>query len=419
MPGFQYKAVDGAARRINGSIDAPTEADALKLLGARGIQVFELNRAGGAGIDATSSGITPPSDLRRLTGAFGGRGRARVSMADLLLSIQELATLLDAGIPLADAVENIARGYEDRPLGSSLNAVYAALRSGIGFARALADARLPLPAYVHELVRAGEETGRLAQALRSAAVQMEADARFRREARNALTYPLLLVFSGLIATLVVFIFVVPKFAGILNNPKADIPAISAWVLQAGLWLVANKLLATGIAVGITVAAGALVAQPGFRAWLWEAASVTPVLKRWIEHVELARWGSMLSVLLSHHVPLLEALSHSTNSLAGRDWRRKAELITGDVRGGKSLAEAMQVHHFVDAVGLNLVRVGERSGALAKTVGSLADMHRTSSEQSLKQFLVLLEPLTILLVSVLLGGIMISVMLAITSLTNVI
>lgn len=419
MPGFQYKAVDGSARRVNGSIDAANEADALKLLAARGIQVFELIRAGGGFTAETPGAPAQGLGVRRLAGAVGARGRTRVSMADLLLSIQELATLLDAGIPLADGVENIARGYEDRPLGVSLNAVYAALRSGVGFARALADARLPLPSYVHELVRAGEETGRLAQALRSAAVQMEADAKFRREARNALTYPLLLVFSGLIATLVVFIFVVPKFAGILNNPKADIPAISAWVLNAGLWLVANKLLATGIAVAIVVGVVALVSQPSFRAWMWEVASVTPVLKRWIEHVELARWGSMLSVLLSHHVPLLEALGHSTNSLAGQDWRRKAELITSDVRGGKSLADAMQVHHFVDAVGLNLVRVGERSGALAKTVGSLADMHRTSSEQSLKQFLVLLEPLTILLVSVLLGGIMISVMLAITSLTNVI
>jgi general secretion pathway protein F len=119
------------------------------------------------------------------------------------------------------------------------------------------------------------------------------------------------------------------------------------------------------------------------------------------------------------VPLLEALAHSRNSLTGLQWRRKADLIVGDVRSGKSLADAMQAHHFVDAIGLNLIRVGERSGALPKTVASLAALHRASSEQSLKQFLVLLEPLTILMVSVLLGGIMISVMVAITSLTNVI
>ena len=80
---------------------------------------------------------------------------------------------------------------------------------------------------------------------------------------------------------------------------------------------------------------------------------------------------------------------------------------------------MQTHHFLDAVGLNLVRVGEQSGKLAHTTASLAQMHRTHAQQSMKQFLILLEPVTILLVSVLLGGIMISVMLAITSLTNVI
>ena len=90
-----------------------------------------------------------------------------------------------------------------------------------------------------------------------------------------------------------------------------------------------------------------------------------------------------------------------------------------MRTGHTLAAAMQTHHFLDSVGLNLIRVGEQSGKLAHTTASLAQMHRTHAQQKMKQFLILLEPLTILMVSVLLGGIMISVMLAITSLTNVI
>ena len=80
---------------------------------------------------------------------------------------------------------------------------------------------------------------------------------------------------------------------------------------------------------------------------------------------------------------------------------------------------LQLHQFIDATGINLVRVGERSGALGKTTASLAHMHRMHSQQQMRQFLILLEPVTILLVSIVLGGIMISVMLAITSLTNVI
>jgi general secretion pathway protein F len=414
MASFHYKGMDSTGKRVAGTLEAASQAQALASLGLRGCQVFELAEQRIRRAGASPSGL----GIAELNGWFG-RGKTKVEQADLLVSVQELATLLEAGVPLADGVENIARGYAGHPLGVALEAVYARLRSGAGFARALNQSALDLPEYVHELISAGEETGKLAQSLRSAAQQMDADARFRREARNALTYPMLLVVSGLAATLVVFVFVVPKFANILSNPKADLPWMSRWVLQSGLWLVSNKLLALGVAALAAVSAGAAWSRPGTRSWLWEKGSTAPVLGRWMRHVELARWGSMLAVLLDHHVPLLEALAHSRNSLTGLQWRRKADLIVGDVRSGKSLADAMQAHHFVDAIGLNLIRVGERSGALPKTVASLAALHRASSEQSLKQFLVLLEPLTILMVSVLLGGIMISVMVAITSLTNVI
>lgn len=413
MASFQYKGLDSAGKRISGTLEAASTAQALANLAKRGCQVFDLKEAGGH-----AKGNAPASGKAPLASWFQ-RGKTKVSQSDLLVAVQELATLLEAGVPLADGVENIAQGYTGHPLGDALLGVYASLRSGAAFARALSESTLEIPEYVHELVSAGEETGKLAQSLRSAAQQMDADARFRREARNALTYPLLLVVSGLVATLVVFVFVVPKFANILSNPKADLPWMSKWVLQSGLWLVSNKLLALGVAGGSAAGLAAAFSRPGTRAWLWEAASAAPLLGNWIRHVELARWGSMLAVLLDHHVPLLEALAHSRNSLTGVQWRRKADLIVGDVRSGKALADAMQAHHFVDAIGLNLIRVGERSGALPKTVASLAALHRGSSEQSLKQFLVLLEPLTILMVSVLLGGIMISVMVAITSLTNVI
>jgi type II secretory pathway component PulF len=195
--------------------------------------------------------------------------------------------------------------------------------------------------------------------------------------------------------------------------------MSRWVLNSGLWLVNNKLLSAMVFVGLAGGLWALVSNPKVRAQSWEAASTMPLLGRWIEHVELSRWASMFAVLLHHHVPILDALQHSRNSLTGQSWRQKADFIYKEVKTGQSLAVAMQAHRFIDPMGVNLIRVGEQSGRLAHTTTSLAQMHRTHAEQSMKQFLVLLEPVTILLVSVVLGSIMISVMLAITSLTNVI
>jgi type II secretory pathway component PulF len=405
MPLYQYKATQGG-QRSQGQVQATNERQALLALTQRGLSVYQIQALDGA-----------QTQSKGLTGI--GRTKTRIRPDEVLQCIQELSTLLNAGIPLADATLNIAKGHEGRPLGTALNKTYNSLRTGSSLANALDGSGLNLPDYVHELVGAGEETGQLGASLISAATQMEADARFRRETRNALTYPMVLVASGLLATLVVFIFVVPKFANILSNPKADIPAMSRWVLHAGLWLVNNQILAALVFTGLVAGVWALLSNPRVRAQLWESASGMPVIGRWTEHIELARWASMFAVLLQHHVPLLDALQHSRNSLTGKNFRQKADFIYREVKTGQTLASAMQTHHFIEPMGINLIRVGEQSGRLAQTTASLAQMHRTHAEQSMKQFLVLLEPVTIMLVSVVLGGIMISVMLAITSLTNVI
>ena len=416
-----YRGVGLDNNRVRGSVEASDKPQALNMLSARGLNIYELIGGNSAAARRSSSAFAVPDGSDNgMMGKLGlTQGRRKVSADELRMCIHELATLLNAGISLADAVSNIARGHAGRPLGFSLDAAYAGLRSGARFAQALGSSGLDLPDYVRELLRAGEETGKLGEALTSASIQLEADASFRRESRNALTYPLVLIVSGLLATLVVFVFVVPKFANILTNPKADIPAMSRWVLQSGLWLVQNKLLAGLSAAGALGALVILLAQASVRAQLWEAASVMPLARRWVEHIELSRWASMLSVLLVHHVPLLDAMKHAANCLKGQSLRRKAQMIISDVKSGQPLAAALQAHQYIDAVGLNLIRVGEQSGKMAETTGSLAKLHRNQAEQNMKQFLVLLEPVTILLVSVLLGGIMISVMLAITSLTSVI
>lgn len=413
MPKFKYQAINAAGARSNDSIEAVDADAALEELSRRGFQVYALKEVGALSVKPTTKeGISVFSSWKK-------NSAGSVSAEEVLLCIQELSTLLNAGIPLADAVLNIAKGHESRPSGPILAAAYSSLRSGSSLATALRESGLNLPEYVGELVRAGEETGKLGASLQSAAEQMESDAVFRRETRNALTYPLVLVVSGLLATLVVFVFVVPKFANILTNPKADIPLFSRWVLESGLWLVNNKAFAAILVGGLLALIWSLLSQKSVRSKIWEISATLPLTGRWITHIELARWASMFAVLLQNHVPLLDALHHSLNSLTGLSWRARAELIARDVKAGKSLAIAMQEHQFVDAVGLNLIRVGEQSGKLSQTTASLAQMHRTHAQQSMKQFLILLEPITILLISVLLGGIMISVMLAITSLTNII
>lgn len=396
MHQYRYAALDAQGTRQQGTLAAASDAAALLALQERQLSVVTLREVAAA---------SPP--VRR--------GAAAVSASAVSVLTGELATLLEAGVPLAEALATLVQAHGDS---HPMAAVLRGVRGGTSFSAALAESGLPLPDFVLQLVRAGESTGNLAAALRAAAAHLEAELQFAQEARNALLYPMVLVGTGVVATLVMFVFVVPRFATILSNPKADLPLISQWVLGAGLWLTQHQVL-VGVALALVVASVIWASRrPAVRAGAWEVAARLPVLRGWTLHAELARWASLFAVLLASKVPLLQALGQSNQTLRRRSLRAQAALALVDVRGGKALSQSLADHAVLDGAGINLIRVGERAGSLPQTVASLARIHTNQSQTRLKRFLVLLEPLTILVLSVVLGGIMISVMLAITSLTNV-
>jgi type II secretory pathway component PulF len=406
---FSYHAVDATDQRQSGTLQAEHTQAAMDTLTAQGLRVYELQLAGSAqaAMAAGSAGV--------MTAASG----AKVTAQQRVWLLDELATLLEAGVPLADAIDSLQQGHALSALGAALGRANSTLRSGLAFSVALADAGLGLPRYVTELIRAGESTGRLAGAARAAAQQLLADDKFAREVRSALLYPAVLMSSGALAMLVVFVFVVPKFAAILANPKADLPLISLWVLHAGLWLGAHAMTVAAVLMALVVLAVGAARQAQVRQRAWEALGRMPVLGQWVRDAELYRWSAMLAVLTQHRVGLLEALAQANSTLRARLLAAQGQRVADAVRQGKSLVAALAEQQLLDAPALALVRVGERSGALDKTLQTLAARYQSASQQRIQRFLVLLEPITILLISVVLGGVMISVILAVTSLTNVI
>ncbi len=397
MQDFNYVAIDGNGTRHRGSLAAADSSMAMKLLQERELSVISV-RAG-----------SPPRRGRRTSSTRGESADA------IALLVNEIATLLEAGVPLAEAVGTLAEAQGDEHF---LADVLRAIRGGSSFSAALADTSIRLPEYVLQLVRAGESTGKLAAALRAASLHLDSELQFAQDAKNALLYPIVLIGSGILATLVMFVFVVPRFAAVLDNPKADLPFISQLVLGAGLWMTQHQVV-VGIAVlaVITLIVWAW-GRADVRQAAWEFAARLPVLGAWTLHAELARWSSLFGVLLNSKVPLLTALGQANQTLRRRGLRSRSAMVLSEVRGGKALSQALADHDILDPAGVNLIKVGERAGSLGYTVESLARMHTTQSQLRLKRFLVLLEPVTILVISVVLGGIMISVMLAITSLTNV-
>jgi general secretion pathway protein F len=398
---YSYEAINRDGQLLKGQIHANSQLDAMRVLKEQ---------------DLTPVMVVEVRDGRK--SAAWRASKKSVSLEEKAIVFRELATLLAAGVPLAEAVHSTSQAHDENQIGVAFDLVYRQLRGGEPLSVALQAAELELPDFVFQLVGAGELTGKLAQALHSATDQMEYEQKIRQEMRNALIYPSILVFAGIAATLLIFIVVVPKFTNMLKNTHAQIPAISVWVLKTGLFVKEN-LLWFGLGAGAIVASAVIVlSNPKARKHLMEGISHLPLIGAWLIDTEIGRWASMLGTLLDNKVPIVRAMELAESGVQLQAVSHKLQLAVRDLRGGKKLADALALHRTVNPMGINLVRVGERTGELPGMLRTLGHLYENASRERMKRFLILLEPATILIVGCVIGFIMVAIMLAITSLSTI-
>ena len=394
---FRYSALNPQGQTLEGVIAARNESEAARLLRQKELSPLTLDS--------------------RVAANDSKAPRQKSGREERLLLMRELATLLAAGVPLAEAVESIGQSHGNTQAGAGFGVVHQHLRAGESFATALAAAKLGFPDYVRQLATAGEMTGKLAQALESGAAQMDYEDRLRQDMRNALIYPSVLVVSGIAAVLGIFVFVVPKFASMLKTSRAKIPEFSSMVLKTGMFVNENLLW---IALAAAAAIGALVAalrRPELRARLYASASRLPLVGAWIIETEIGRWSSMLATLLENRVPIVKALELAQDGVGLGMVRDRLQLALKEIRAGRKLADALAANHTVSEIGINLVRVGERSGELPAMLRTLARLYENAGRDRMKRLLALLEPVAILTIGVIIGFIMIAIIMAITSINT--
>lgn len=395
---FHYQAANSQGQVLSGQISAADEREAMRALQQQNLTPIS--------IASTTVSVTE-----------GSASRKRASNQDKTLAIQELTTLLIAGVPLAESVESISVAHAGTTIGTAFAKTLAALRGGERFSEALRLAGLEFPTYLYQLAAAGELTGKLGQSLQTAVTQMAYEDRLRQEMRNALTYPAILVVSGIAATLLVFIVVVPKFANLLKGNAANVPLLSRWVIGTGMFVQANLLWVGMVTLVLVMGTAAALRNPVVRARAFEGLVRLPLLGRWIIETEMGRWASMLSALLENRVPILMAMELALSGVKISALRNSLQQALREVRGGARFAEALATNRALEATGINLVRVGERSGELAPMLRALSTLYENAGRDRMKRFLLLLEPIAILLIGSVIGVIMVAIMLAVTSMND--
>lgn len=337
---------------------------------------------------------------------------------DVLFFTQELSTLLTAGVPL-DRALSITSELTERPAFRTLVLDILRLIKG---GKSLADSLAAHPAHFPDLyvnmVRAGEASGSLGQIFERLAEFERTRDDLRGYIISSLIYPGLLTVVGIGSIIVLLEFVVPRFAQIFSDPRMTIPTPTLLMLEASRYLQQYGLWA---AAGFTVALMAFISYirtPVGAMW-WDSFRLRlPVLGDALRKAETARFGRAMGTLVAASVPLVQSIGISRGILNNRRIAQSLDAVIQGVKRGEGIAGPLQRAGQFPPLAGHLLSVGEETGHLDTMFQRMADIYDSETRSAIRRFTSLFEPLIILVMGIVVGTLILSLMLAITSINDV-
>lgn len=388
MPGFQFQSVNSSGRRVRGHEHAASAEALIRALEARGLIVLDVHAQ-----DASAPG-TPRA--------------SRAAVAD---AMRALASLLPAGLSLVRALD-VAAGTAPPALAGILRDVRARIERGDGVAASFATHPQVFNAASVGIVRAGERAGNLHGAFDRLAAQLERDVALRARLLSAAIYPAILMVAGGAALLVLLLFVLPRFAMLLEGTGMPLPASAALLLHASTALRANWVL-------VPLALAALLAgfvwlreaPAGRRAWS-RALLALPGVSGFRRDALAAGTARTLSVLLHGGAPLPTALDDAAGSADDPLLRDALRAARARVIAGSTLHAACAAERVFSDVFLSLIATGEEAGRLAEFLERAAVLFEQRTERGAQRLVAFAEPAMIVVFGVVIGAIALSLLQAI-------
>jgi general secretion pathway protein F len=365
------------------------------------------------GLTPVYVGFQPRKSFELKLPSFGG-GRRR----DVLFFTQELSTLLNAGVPLDRALTITSELTENAGFRFIVLDVLRVLKGG----RSLADSLATHPEYFSDLyiniVRAGEASGALG-AVFERLTQFE---RTRDDLRSyiisSMIYPALLMLVGLASILVLMNFVVPRFAQVFQETRLRMPLPTQMMIEASRILKAYGWMAVGAVLAAALALRTYIRTKPGRMW-WDSFRLRiPLLGDALRKAETSRFARAMETLVVNSVPLVQSLGIAGAILNNRRIASSLEAVAQGVKRGEGLAAPLRRTHEFPPLAAHLLSVGEETGRLDQMFARMADIYETDTRAAIKRFTALFEPLVILVMGVLVGILILSMLLAITSINEV-
>ncbi|GMV22572.1 MAG: type II secretion system F family protein [Vicinamibacterales bacterium] len=355
-------------------------------------------------------------------GSVGGftlrRPKKKISSEEFLIFNQELATLLRAGLPLVQSLDILRRRVPNPAFKRVLDDVYERVRSGNALSDAFEAQGGMFTGIYHASLMAGEKSGSLETVLRRYVAHMKVMAAVRGKMISALIYPVvLLLLAAVVVGLIVF-KVVPEFAEFYRGfGNAQLPASTQFIVAVSNTLVNNAFLwlAALLAIGGSIAVW--VRQPGQRSRLHRGVMRLPWFGPLSRKFATAQVARTIATLLSGGIPLVNSLDISSKSVGNQAVAGDLGVVAREVREGSSLAQSLQRRGTFPDVAVEMVEVGESTGALAEMLNSIADFYDEENDTSLTRFSNLVQPVLLIVMGLVIAGLLLALYMPLFQLSS--
>lgn len=397
MSTFKYRLLTTSSGIIEGEKDAPSKADLINDFRKSGHIILHIQQA----------------DKNKKFGFFLNRANKKA----VLPFTQELATLLEGGIPIDKSMSILLSGQHNNALKDVIEEVLNGIKSGKSFAEALANhVKLFSSIYIN-MIRAGEEGGVLPQVLKRLGAFQERMQKVRNEIISAMIYPLLLSSTGLVCVGALIVYVIPKFSQIFEGMGISLPFSTMMLMGMSQYSIKYGWIFIIAVISAFFLYKRAMKDKNTSIKIDQKKLKLPIIGNLMWKMQIARFARTLGTLLENGVPLLKSMDIVKDVLSNQYLADILGNVKVNVKEGAGLTVSLAKRGFLPEIAVHLLKVGEETGNLGQMLLKVADNFDAEVEQRMKRLVTMVEPVLILLMGAVIGVIVISMLTAILSVND--
>lgn len=392
MPIFRYKAMNELGKRIEGEFSANAKNEVLAMIRENGYYPILIEEK-----------------IQSKELSFS-QSFVKVSAKDLAIFCRQFATLLDAGADILNTVNLIRKQTENKKLKASLNEIYEEIQKGYTLSSIMGKFEEVYPKLLVNMVASGEETGQLASVMEKMAEQFERENKINGKIKGALVYPAILSVASIGVVVFLLTFVMPTFIGMFEGSGTELPAPTKFVINLSESMKSNWYLILIVITIVSICLRIIFKTDKGGRVIDKLKLNIPFIKKTTRKIATMRFARGLATTLYSGVTMVNALEIVARVIDNRLIEAKLNFVREKVVKGIPLNEALYIIEEFPPMLIAMVKIGEESGALDSILDKTAKFYEQEVEESLQKLTVMIEPIMLLIMGVIIGGIVIAMVM---------